>query len=663
MDLDFNGPSKVPSRQARFAPKNSKLKPQPEAKPKSETLPSSDSYISTKKEELGSQTSLRDHIAKNGEATVKDDVSLNGETTGNDLAEEQVAIETDSDQDKVVREIDVWLTPSFNQLYVLQYPLRPEWRPYGLDEKCQDVRLRPSTAEMEIDLAIDFDSKNFDRDSVHAATMKKQTLSTKWVPLSTCASDYAVGILIGDKLHLNPVHAVVQLRPSLQHLKGSELKKNITTSTDEKSCENEEVKEKKPVGPSKKQNKPPGNYKDIGEHWLPLKYHGASSDISARYLQKMAMEGGSPVPFSMSQVDYLKAICPARPTDTDRLRTLRTRLSRKPLEERVRTWLLEGPPIIRFDSLKHLAPDNPVDEILEVLKSYAQLVQGLWVPKSSLVYDTNNGLEVLARNFVLYEFTKSTLIKKSVFGRRPEFLKAATPVLKSLAVERPDLNDWKLKELPDKKFENLYGDVVREQQAIWESMGKQINDILHGGRNRPTMKNPLNPKANIPALSSGDKSTPSTFLRTSMSEEIREALSKALQNVFRIHKVCSLQQICEKMEKEDPKKAVTAPTGVSDTLREQIEAVVNQIAVNIHGVYVLKSSPDNPQYDALRKVVIDLFMAEGLSAKLKKASIIEAAKLQLGRDVTSVEFQKVMKELCRSENSAWVFGSGDGNPQ
>lgn len=116
MDLDFNGPSKVPSRQARFAPKNSKLKPQPETKPKSETLPSSDSDISTKKEELGSLPPLRDHIAKNGEATVKDDVPLNGETTGNDLAEEQVAIETDSDQDEVVREIDVWLSPSFNQV-------------------------------------------------------------------------------------------------------------------------------------------------------------------------------------------------------------------------------------------------------------------------------------------------------------------------------------------------------------------------------------------------------------------------------------------------------------------------------------------------------------------------------------------------------------------
>lgn len=121
---------------------------------------------------------------------------------------------------------------------------------------------------------------------------------------------------------------------------------------------------------------------------------------------------------------------------------------------------------------------------MRVLQRYAQLVQGLWVPKSSLIYGKNDGLEVLARNFILFEFSKSTIIKQKVFARRLDFLKAAKPTLKSLAVERPDLNDWKLKEHPDKKFEVLYGDVVKEQQATWECMGKQINSILSGGRNR-----------------------------------------------------------------------------------------------------------------------------------------------------------------------------------
>lgn len=56
------------------------------------------------------------------------------------------------------------------------------------------------------------------------------------------------------QLHLNPIHAVVQLRPSQQHLKESELKKkNIATSSDGKTVEKKDVEEKKPAGPSKKQ--------------------------------------------------------------------------------------------------------------------------------------------------------------------------------------------------------------------------------------------------------------------------------------------------------------------------------------------------------------------------------------------------------------------------
>ncbi|KHG10795.1 Leucine--tRNA ligase [Gossypium arboreum] len=51
------------------------------------------------------------------------------------------------EEDMVVREIDVFFSPSIDadaQLYVLQYPLRPCWRPYELDERCKEVLYRNS---------------------------------------------------------------------------------------------------------------------------------------------------------------------------------------------------------------------------------------------------------------------------------------------------------------------------------------------------------------------------------------------------------------------------------------------------------------------------------------------------------------------------------------
>ncbi|KAB2058695.1 hypothetical protein ERO13_A11G236200v2 [Gossypium hirsutum] len=47
------------------------------------------------------------------------------------------------EEDMVVREIDVFFSPSIDadaQLYVLQYPLRPCWRPYELDERCKEIQ-------------------------------------------------------------------------------------------------------------------------------------------------------------------------------------------------------------------------------------------------------------------------------------------------------------------------------------------------------------------------------------------------------------------------------------------------------------------------------------------------------------------------------------------
>lgn len=61
-------------------------------------------------------------------------------------------------------------------------------------------------------------------------------------------------VLFVMQLHLNPIHAVVQLRPSMEHHKpGGPKKTNIQTSAAENPVKIEEAKEQKPPVPSKKQ--------------------------------------------------------------------------------------------------------------------------------------------------------------------------------------------------------------------------------------------------------------------------------------------------------------------------------------------------------------------------------------------------------------------------
>lgn len=203
----------------------------------------------------------------------------------------------------------------------------------------------------------------------------------------------------------------------------------------------------------------------------------------------------------------------------------------------------QGPPIHRFGALKYLAPDECVEEILGVLQEYARLVQGLWFPKSPLVYGIDQGIEVLARDYVLLLFGKNVIISNSQIPQRPLLSKAMKEVLGVLAVERHAFNDWKLKELPDTRFLKLYPSVVKKQEEEWKIMEKKINEFL-AARFGASMKSSVKPNVTNTAVTSkgsnkvATRTSNGTTSITAMSEEAREAVMKAIQKIFKNAKVC-----------------------------------------------------------------------------------------------------------------------------
>lgn len=193
----------------------------------------------------------------------------------------------------------------------------------------------------------------------------------------------------------------------------------------------------------------------------------------------------------------------------------------------------------KFDALKHLAPDESIEEVLEILQEHARLVQGLWVPKTSLVCG-REGIEFPARDYVLALFSKNVIIKESQIPRRPKLEKAMKEVLSTLAVWRPTFNDWKLKELPDLSFIKSYPSLVMRQKEQWECIEKKLNDTLPGGTNRPAVKsNTINNMAVSKSSNKVAAGTPNgATSRTPMSDEVREAIKKALQKLFKSVKIC-----------------------------------------------------------------------------------------------------------------------------
>lgn len=663
MDLDgLDEPSKVRKPPSRFAPTSKK--PQPKSKPKPKPEPQESVPVGPKPDPSVSNTAedakpkIDDTLSKTetgvSNGSVKMEIDAKEERGAAVKENDPMDVDKEEDEDDVVvREIDVYYTPSVDpntQLYVMQYPLRPCWRPYELDERCKEVRVKPKSTEVEVDLSID-DTKNYDPDIASRLNMKKQTLSSSWSPPP--ATGYAVGVLIGNKLHLNPIHAVVQLRPSMDYLSSgnSKGKKNATSG--------EDSNEGKPLGLPKKQSKQmsSGNEQkpDVEESWIPLKYHGSKSDLSSRYLQNMVAPESSTIEFAMSPYDYMSSLCPGISNNNIKLNGPSRRvLLSLPLEERIKRLFLEGPPIHRFAALRHLIPNDSIEDLLIVLQEYGQLVQGLWVPKTSLLFPNPKPTEkvkLAARDYILLLFSKSLVVTPSELNvpMKPLILKS---FLNIFAVERPSFKDWKFKENVDTLFVELYPDIVRKQEQAWEVMGKNISAAFDRA-GKSVSKNVI------------------TKPKKTMTDETREALRKALPKVLQTHKVCSFQMICQGLRqlaisqstlpKADPRIAVAAASG-AEAPPEELQEVISEVATNIHGFYVLKSSPEHPDFDPLRKVVIGLFLARGPNANIKKSEVQAAARLELKREPSNSEYIKVMTDLCESKGSAWVLKSGDGKP-
>ncbi|GAA0165169.1 DNA-directed RNA polymerase [Lithospermum erythrorhizon] len=653
MELDLDVPTQAPPKPTsgtRFLPRGSKRKPEPEPITQFQYLESNPT-LEVKKNEPNEVVSM--------------DVDL----------KRQVKIEETVDE--VVNEIDVYFSPSIHhntKLYVLQYPLRPLWRPYELDERCKEVRVKTDSGEVEIDLAIDVDSDlNYDHNADPRIKITKQTLSSSWRPPARTA--YAVGVLTGNELHLNPVHAVMQLRPSLEHLKpGGSLEKSAGDIKGEGIIKVEELKQERLSGSSVKQSKSHGELSERArdcQEWLPLQYYGARSDISASCLHKMMEKEGAHIPFLMCPHDYINTLCPGTSNNDIKVRGPSIRsLCSLPLDERFKVWFREGHAVSRFDTLKHLAMEESDEEILQIILKYARLVQGNWVAKSPLVYGKDTGPEVVARDNVLAQFRKNLLFSSKQLPQRPDLRKATKDVLTVFA--RPSGSDWKFDTPRDTTFLKLHPSIEEQQEESWKKLEEQINSILGKNRSKTVPKSavPVNPVPGKSLHKTAGSKVQNGTMHKSMPGETKEALLNALKSIlgqggFRLSQICEHLRNQAVVESRHPKISIreaVAVAGAIESFPDDFHTVTNEVAVNIHGIFVLRSSPDNSQHDPLRKVVIDLLIGQGPDAKIKKASVAEAAKLQLGRDMSNEEFRKVITELCVPQRSAWILKAGDGNP-
>jgi len=157
------------------------------------------------------------------------------------------------EDDPLIAEVDIYLTRLFaDQLYVFQYPLRPQHLQFDDETSFIGARLKPKNKHVELDLKFDNESNFYNRKNEENITknwsstpmetsenvppIDHLTLSSTNTTLGENYKRFAVGLLTENAIHLSPVNAIFQMRPNFDVTsthRAKALAENSTTLSDD----------------------------------------------------------------------------------------------------------------------------------------------------------------------------------------------------------------------------------------------------------------------------------------------------------------------------------------------------------------------------------------------------------------------------------------------
>jgi len=233
--------------------------------------------------------------------------------------------------DEVVAEMDVYLTQELaEQLYVFQYPLRPQWKPHEMASELKTVRHRALQRAVQLELQLDTSSPHYDGESQRP--LETSMLSSTPVPAQT---NHCVGVVSGGTVHLTPLHAVVQMRPSMAHLDEEDTARreerereakaekrgarqdsaiSVDANDDEDKADDDEMQmlqvqfrraESEKVLERKRTSYASLHEAREKEPWAELAYHTRDSDESHMLRALLLCSSKAHIPFACGADDYL----------------------------------------------------------------------------------------------------------------------------------------------------------------------------------------------------------------------------------------------------------------------------------------------------------------------------------------------------------------------
>ncbi|KAG6611110.1 DNA-directed RNA polymerase III subunit RPC5-like protein [Phytophthora cinnamomi] len=337
------------------------------------------------------------------------------------------------DDDPVVREIPVHLADELrNSLYMVQFPLRPTYRP--MPEPPRRARIKPTNQLLQLDFPVDQRSEHFDQDAEEYLKQKHLRLQSSGVP---ALSNYAVGVFRQGQLHLTPLSAVMQMRPSLAHIDDAVNEEEEDMEVEEKveppPAEMKEVqfqfkKKQSERAISAIQNSYAYKKQQIdAENWIELQVQDKSSAGADDEFENLFSEKEEEVVSTMTPDEYIKAMqyramasagkptAPTNPAQTNEEEEEQKDETMEPVKGHLLDGvdqkysdvlrLLATDQIMHFNTLAKLLPSRSENELLDALKHVAVHVRGRLLPNSALV--CRGEATMRARNDIIKALTKT----------------------------------------------------------------------------------------------------------------------------------------------------------------------------------------------------------------------------------------------------------------
>ncbi|XP_077528169.1 DNA-directed RNA polymerase III subunit RPC5-like [Haemaphysalis longicornis] len=395
------------------------------------------------------------------------------------------------DDDEVVAELDVYISKALaDQLYLLQFPYQSTKREYAY-EQILGVRVKPKQKKVELEYALDMDDPSYDR---ACAEWLAEKANWEGDGLTGCTDKY------GCELHLTPLHAVLQMRPSFQHLEPSgaeteeeeqEVKPTLVLMKFE---EHESYREKR----ARERSFQFVQQKEEKEAWIEANYHGPETEMSCVERSKLfcrQMDADmSDLPGTLPQ--YFQSLVTDKKessdADADKANTKKTgcthmsapdALNSLTLLDQIQAIFLKANVVNLAELMTMLPPQGDMLDVLRQLTKVAILVRGCWVVKSDVLYPkgtlsprTGVPAEIIcrARDYLMYLFTQWSHVSKGMFSNA---LKLPGDEIEALlsGMAKPMPGGWEFVLPCDTDFITKFPEVVTRQKMYWDEKKQQLS--------------------------------------------------------------------------------------------------------------------------------------------------------------------------------------------